>query len=30
MEITFDLAKDKSNQRKHGASLSLAQEIDWP
>lgn len=30
MEITFDPAKDKSNQRKHGVSLSLAQEIDWP
>ena len=30
MEITFDPAKDKSNQRKHGMSLSLAQEIDWP
>lgn len=30
MEIAFDPAKDKSNQRKHGVSLSLAQEIDWP
>ncbi|MFT0533679.1 BrnT family toxin [Castellaniella hirudinis] len=30
MEITFDQAKDKSNQRKHGVSLSLAQAIDWP
>lgn len=30
MEITFDPAKDSSNQRKHGVSLSLAQEIDWP
>ncbi|TAL78811.1 MAG: BrnT family toxin [Burkholderiaceae bacterium] len=30
MEITFDWVKDKSNQHKHGVSLSLAQEIDWP
>lgn len=30
MEITFDQAKDKSNQHKHGVSLSLAHEIDWP
>jgi uncharacterized DUF497 family protein len=30
MEISFDPAKDSSNQRKHGVSLSLAQEIDWP
>ena len=30
MEITFDAAKDKINQRKHGVSLSLAQEIEWP
>lgn len=29
MEITFDLAKDGSNLRKHGISLSLAQDIDW-
>ncbi|WP_066452736.1 BrnT family toxin [Castellaniella caeni] len=29
MEITFDPAKDSSNQRKHGVSLALAQEIDW-
>jgi uncharacterized protein len=29
MEITFDLAKDASNHRKHGVSLSLAHEIDW-
>lgn len=30
MEITFDPAKDRSNQCKHGVSLSLAHEIDWP
>lgn len=30
MEITFDPAKDASNQRKHGVSLLLAEEIDWP
>ncbi|MDN5844121.1 MAG: BrnT family toxin [Alcaligenaceae bacterium] len=30
MEITLDPAKDRSNQRKHGVSLSLAQKIDWP
>ena len=30
MEITFDPAKDLSNQRKHGVSLSLALQIDWP
>ncbi|NYT25899.1 BrnT family toxin [Alcaligenaceae bacterium] len=29
MEITYDPAKDKSNQRKHGVSLSQATEIDW-
>jgi len=29
MEITFDPAKDASNQRKHGVSLALAREIDW-
>ncbi|MFL9922133.1 BrnT family toxin [Paraburkholderia fungorum] len=29
MEITFDPAKDASNVRKHGVSLSLASEIDW-
>ena len=29
MEITFDSAKDKSNQRKHGVSLSQAVQIDW-
>ncbi|MFA7436972.1 BrnT family toxin [Castellaniella sp.] len=30
MEITFDPAKDRSNRRKHGVSLPLAQWIDWP
>jgi uncharacterized protein len=29
MELTFDPAKDASNQRKHGVSLALAREIDW-
>jgi uncharacterized DUF497 family protein len=29
MEITFDPAKDASNQRKHGVSLALAFQIDW-
>ncbi|WP_323012647.1 BrnT family toxin [Castellaniella sp.] len=29
MEITFDPAKDSSNQGKHGVSLSLVHEIDW-
>ncbi|MEX3764509.1 BrnT family toxin [Paraburkholderia phenoliruptrix] len=29
MEITFDPAKDVSNQRKHGVSLSFAERIDW-
>lgn len=29
MEITFDPAKDKANQAKHGVSLSLAQTLDW-
>lgn len=29
MEITFDPAKDKSNQRKHGVALSHAAQIDW-
>ncbi|NYT61126.1 BrnT family toxin [Alcaligenaceae bacterium] len=30
MEITFDPAKDKANQTKHGVSLELATELDWP
>ena len=29
MRIEFDLAKDESNQAKHGVSLSLAEELDW-
>lgn len=29
MDITFDPAKDDSNQRKHGVALSLAKLIDW-
>ncbi len=29
MDITFDPAKDKANQAKHGVSLSLARELDW-
>jgi len=29
MEITFDPAKDESNQQKHGVSLTLATQIDW-
>lgn len=29
MRIEFDLAKDISNQSKHGLSLSLANELDW-
>lgn len=30
MKITYDPVKDKSNQRKHGMSLSQAAKIDWP
>lgn len=30
MEITFDPAKEKANQTKHGVSLELAAELDWP
>ncbi|PLZ02884.1 hypothetical protein CY652_08155 [Burkholderia sp. WAC0059] len=30
MDITFDPAKDVTNVAKHGVSLSLAMEIDWP
>lgn len=30
MEITFDSAKDKANQTKHGVSLGLATGLDWP
>ncbi len=29
MRITFDPAKDASNQAKHGVSLVLASQIDW-
>lgn len=29
MDITFDSAKDKANQTKHGVSLSLAQDLEW-
>ncbi|TAM74746.1 MAG: BrnT family toxin [Candidimonas sp.] len=29
MEITFDPAKDKANQTKHGVSLGLSNELDW-
>jgi len=29
VEIEFDATKDANNQRKHGVSLSRAEEIDW-
>jgi len=29
MRIEFDPAKDSTNQAKHGASLSVAIELDW-
>jgi len=29
MRIEFDPAKDSTNQEKHGASLSVAIELDW-
>lgn len=29
MRITFDAAKDKSNQAKHGVSLAMAAEVEW-
>lgn len=29
MRIEFDPAKDSTNQAKHGASLSVALELDW-
>ena len=29
MHIEFDSAKDMANQRKHGVSLSVAEELDW-
>ena len=30
MEITYDPNKDAINRQKHGVSLELAREIDWP
>ncbi|WP_024540015.1 BrnT family toxin [Comamonas badia] len=30
MRIEYDAAKDVANQQKHGVSLALAKEIDWP
>lgn len=29
MRITFDPAKDASNQTKHGVSLALATQLEW-
>lgn len=29
MDITFDPAKDLSNQRKHGISLAAVEEFEW-
>jgi uncharacterized protein len=29
MQIEFDPAKDSANEKKHGVSLSLAEELDW-
>jgi uncharacterized DUF497 family protein len=29
MGITFDLAKDKANLKKHGVSLAEARLIEW-
>lgn len=29
MQIEFDPAKDSANKKKHGVSLSLAEELDW-
>lgn len=29
MRIEFDPAKDEANRAKHGASLSMAGELDW-
>jgi hypothetical protein len=29
VKIEFDLAKDATNQTKHGVSLALADELDW-
>ena len=30
MRMEFDAAKDVANQHKHGVSLTLACQIDWP
>lgn len=30
MNIEFDAQKDAANQLKHGVSLALAKQIDWP
>ena len=30
MQTTFDPAKDKINQAKHGVSLATANLLDWP
>ena len=30
MRIEYDADKDAANQQKHGVSLALANEIDWP
>ena len=29
MRIEFDKAKDSANEKKHGVSLALAEELDW-
>ena len=29
MRIEFDLAKDVSNERKHGVGLALAADLEW-
>ncbi|MBF0215059.1 MAG: BrnT family toxin [Magnetococcales bacterium] len=29
MKIEFDLAKDSSNQEKHGVSLAIADRLEW-
>ena len=29
MRIEFDPAKDSANEKKHGVSLALAEELDW-
>lgn len=29
MQITFDPAKNTSNERKHGVSLAMAAEFEW-